>query len=272
MEVMNNAPALRFNGIQTSLVSWQGLWLGTRLNRKPAALLKEMACRRLSAAGFAGVAELCNTLAQRFRQPEQVADVLHRWPECGGVFCKILHVRPFLQNSARSMNLQNFAAWLDGGEKTLQYQATGFNQPRSFDRLECNGRQAATPERAAFLRLQSLAPCARFSMAGRGWGGLAPAGSLRRPVNPALCLPPPRLTAWRWPVSTVTRGHTMSKIRKGYSRPLISRKIRSFDTLAEAGRFIDRLTAANRNDYAFNIIQQDGRWTVCNVISGEVQS
>ena len=64
----------------------------------------------------------------------------------------------------------------------------------------------------------------------------------------------------------------MSKIRKGYSRPLISRKIRSFDTLSEAGRFIDRLTEANRNDYAFNIIQQDGRWTVCNVISGEVQS
>ena len=61
----------------------------------------------------------------------------------------------------------------------------------------------------------------------------------------------------------------MSKIRKGYSRPLISRKIRSFDTLAEAGRFIDRL-AANANNYRFNIIQQDGRWTVCNVISGEV--
>ena len=64
----------------------------------------------------------------------------------------------------------------------------------------------------------------------------------------------------------------MTKIRKGYSRPLISRKIRSFATLADAGRFIDRLTEANRNDYAFNIIQQDGRWTVCNVISGEVQS
>ena len=55
MEVMNNAPVLRFNGIQASLVSWQGLWLGTRLNRTPAALLNEMACRRLSAAGFAGV-------------------------------------------------------------------------------------------------------------------------------------------------------------------------------------------------------------------------
>ena len=63
----------------------------------------------------------------------------------------------------------------------------------------------------------------------------------------------------------------MSKIRKGYSRPLISRKIRSFDTLAEAGRFIDRLTAANRNDYAFNIIQQDGRWLVCSVIAGGAQ-
>ena len=102
MEVMNNAPVLRFNGIQASLVSWQGLWLGTRLNRTPAALLNEMACRRLSAAGFAGVAELCNTLAQRFRPSE-------RGPMCctGGLnavgfsakfctfarFCKILHVQ-----------------------------------------------------------------------------------------------------------------------------------------------------------------------------------
>ena len=99
MEVMNNAPVLRFNGIQASLVSWQGLWLGTRLNRTPAALLKEMACRRLPAAG---VAELCDTLAQRFRPSE-------RGPMCctGGLnavgfsakfctfarFCKILHVQ-----------------------------------------------------------------------------------------------------------------------------------------------------------------------------------
>ena len=63
----------------------------------------------------------------------------------------------------------------------------------------------------------------------------------------------------------------MTKIRKGYSRPLISRKIRSFATLADAGRFIDRLTEANRNDYAFNIIQQDGRWLVCSVIAGGAQ-
>ena len=70
---------------------------------------------------------------------------------------------------------------------------------------------------------------------------------------------------------TESKGNIMTQIRKGYSRPLISRKIRSFSTLAEAGRFIDRLTEANRNDYAFNIIQQDNRWTVCSVISGGVQ-
>ena len=62
----------------------------------------------------------------------------------------------------------------------------------------------------------------------------------------------------------------MAKIRQHFTRPLISRSIRSFDTLPEAGRFIDRLTVANANNYRFNIIQQDGRWTVCNVISGEV--
>ena len=68
-----------------------------------------------------------------------------------------------------------------------------------------------------------------------------------------------------------TKGNIMTQIRKGYSRPLISRKIRSFATLADAGRFIDRLTEANRNDYAFNIIQQDGRWLVCSVIAGGAQ-
>ena len=62
----------------------------------------------------------------------------------------------------------------------------------------------------------------------------------------------------------------MTQIRRAFTRPLVSRKIRSFDTLADAGRFIDRLTEANRNDYAFNIIQQYNRWTVCSVISGEV--
>ncbi|MDO5638595.1 MAG: hypothetical protein Q4G28_01860 [Neisseria sp.] len=63
----------------------------------------------------------------------------------------------------------------------------------------------------------------------------------------------------------------MTQIRKGYSRPLISRSIRSFDTLADAGRFVDRLTAANRNDYRFNIVQNGSRWTVCNVVAGGVQ-
>ena len=60
-------------------------------------------------------------------------------------------------------------------------------------------------------------------------------------------------------------------IRKTYTRPLISRKIRSFATLAEAACFIDRLTEANRNDYAFHIIPHDNRWTVCSVISEGVK-
>ncbi len=64
----------------------------------------------------------------------------------------------------------------------------------------------------------------------------------------------------------------MSHIRRAFTRPLVSRKIRSFPSLIQAAAFVDRLTASNRNDYAFNIVQQDGCWTVCNVISGEVQS
>ncbi len=64
----------------------------------------------------------------------------------------------------------------------------------------------------------------------------------------------------------------MAKTRQHFTRPLISRSLRSFDTLAEAGRFIDRLTQSNQNDYRFNIVQQGNRWNVCSIVSGGVQS
>ena len=68
-----------------------------------------------------------------------------------------------------------------------------------------------------------------------------------------------------------TKGNIMTQIRRAFTRPLVSRKIRSFPSLIQAAAFVDRLTEANRNDYAFNIIQQNGRWAVCSVISGGVQ-
>ncbi|UOO81607.1 hypothetical protein LVJ83_11880 [Uruburuella testudinis] len=58
-------------------------------------------------------------------------------------------------------------------------------------------------------------------------------------------------------------------IRSAFTRPIISQKIRSFDTLAEAGRHIERLQRINR-PYRFNIIQAGRRWCVCRIVSGEV--
>lgn len=57
--------------------------------------------------------------------------------------------------------------------------------------------------------------------------------------------------------------------RSAFTRPIISQKIRSFDTLAEAGRHIDRLQRCKLN-YRFNIIQTGRRWCVCRIVSGEV--
>lgn len=144
-------------------------------------------------------------------------------------------------------------------------QAAGFDSPNTV-------RQ--TSRRYPLLSggvITSAFPCCTFPTGNRGTGGLAPAGSNCQSVNPFLLFP--ALT-----FDSVKRGcknqfekvHIMRSIRKGYARPLISRSIRSFDSLAAAGRFIDRLTASNANDYRFNIVQNGTRWTVCRVVSGEV--
>ncbi|UOO87056.1 hypothetical protein [Neisseria arctica] len=160
---------------------------------------------------------------------------------------------------------------LDTGGKPRQYSAIGFNQPTSRGKLAQIGRQAAGNSNSLSGVFTSAYPLVLpFAMVGGGKVRPSRAGSICRFSTPC-----PLLAAHRVETESgkeaKSKGTIMPKIRKGYSRPLISRSIRSFDSLAEAGRFIDRLTSCNANDYRFNIVQNGTRWTVCNVISGGVQ-
>ena len=154
--------------------------------------------------------------------------------------------------------------------RRLHNESAAFNQAAGFDSPN-TVRQISRRYPLSGGVFTSAFPCCAFPTGNRGTGGFMPAGTNCQSANPFLLFP--ALT-----FSSVKRGfktqfekvHIMRKIRKGYSRPLISRSIRSFDSLADAGRFIDRLTASNSNDYRFNIVQNGTRWTVCNVVSGEV--
>ena len=158
---------------------------------------------------------------------------------------------------------------IDNHSESRQYALACFNKPPSREKLAQNGRQAAFNSLLSGV-FTSAYPLVLPFMVGRGKVRLCRAGSFCQFLTPCPLLAAHRVRTESGKEAK-TKGNIMTQIRKGYSRPLISRKIRSFSTLAEAGRFIDRLTEANRNDYAFNIIQQDNRWTVCSVISGGVQ-
>ena len=144
-------------------------------------------------------------------------------------------------------------------------QAAGFDSPNTV-------RQTSRRYPLSGGIFTSAFPCCTFPTGNRGTGGFTPAGSNCQSVNLFLLFPAFTFDSVKRGLKTqFEKVHIiMRKIRKGYARPLISRSIRSFDSLADAGRFIDRLTASNINDYRFNIVQNGARWTVCNVISGEV--
>ena len=166
---------------------------------------------------------------------------------------------------------QNLQHRVDSHSKPRQYALACFNKPPRFAVLNKSADKAAINSLLSGVFTSAYPLVLPFVFGKTGRGGYMPDGfdlPLLRTL-PLSCRPAFR-SAKRLTL-TESKGNIMTQIRKGYSRPLISRKIRSFDTLAEAGRFIDRLTEANRNDYAFNIIQQDNRWTVCSVISGGLQ-
>ena len=158
---------------------------------------------------------------------------------------------------------------IDNHSESRQYALACFNKPPSREKLAQSGRPAAINSLLSGV-FTSAYPLVLPFMVGRGKVRLCRAGSDCQFLSPCPLLAAHRLRTESGKEANL-KGNIMTQIRKAFSRPLISRKIRSFNTLAEAGRFIDRLTEANRNDYAFNIIQQGNCWVVCNVISGGVQ-
>lgn len=159
---------------------------------------------------------------------------------------------------------------IDRMRQTAQNIRVAFNQATGFSSPKQIGRQAAViPYRAAFLRLHSLA--VPFPMGNRGTGGLAPAGSICQSANPFLLFPAFTFSSMKRGIKNqIEKVHfIMTKIRQGYSRPLIIHSIRNFSSLSEACRFVDRLTASNGSPYRFNIQQTaPDSWTVARVVSG----
>ena len=164
---------------------------------------------------------------------------------------------------------QNLQHRVDSHSKPRQYALACFNKPPRFAVLNKSADKAAINSLLSGV-FTSAYPLVLPFMVGRGKVRLCRAGSDCQFLTPCLMLAAHRVRTESGKEANL-KGNIMTQIRKAFSRPLISRKIRSFNTLAEAGRFIDRLTEANRNDYAFNIIQQGNCWVVCNVISGGVQ-
>ena len=177
----------------------------------------------------------------------------------------------YLQSLSEFCSLHRPAV-LDLLGRQMHNNSAAFNQAAGFDSPNTT-RQTSRRYPLSGGIVTSAIPCYTFSYGEQGNG--RPCACWKRVVqsaNPFLLFP-------AFTFSSVKRGFKtqhekvsiiMRKIRKGYARPLISRSIRSFDSLADAGRFIDRLTASHSNDYRFNIVQNGTRWTVCNVISGEV--
>ena len=172
----------------------------------------------------------------------------------------------------KKLHSVNYCILIDTMTQNPQNNPAAFNQAAGFDSPNTT-RQTSRRYPLSGGIVTSAIPCYTFSYGEQGNG--RPCACWKRVVQSVnLFLLFPAFT-----FDSVKRGlktqHEkvsiiMRKIRKGYARPLISRSIRSFDSLADAGRFIDRLTASHSNDYRFNIVQNGTRWTVCNVISGEV--
>ena len=69
-------------------------------------------------------------------------------------------------------------------------------------------------------------------------------------------------------IQPIRKVNIMTKIRRAFTRPLISHKIRTFASLNEASRYTGRLLEGNPRA-RFNIQQTAAdTWTVCRIVSG----
>lgn len=144
-------------------------------------------------------------------------------------------------------------------------QATGFSSPNTTWQTSRRYPLSGGVFTSAF-------PCCTFSNGKQGNG--RPCACWKHVVqsaNPFLLFPTHTFSSVKAGLKNQReKVHLiMTKIRQGYSRPLIIHSIRNFSSLSEACRFVDRLTASNGSPYRFNIQQTaPDSWTVSRVVSG----
>ena len=152
---------------------------------------------------------------------------------------------------------------LDHASALLQYSPTNLNQLVRFGSLYSNGRQ-----NAAFIRgfFTSVSPALMPSFYGDKRQGRIRARWFRYSSLPTLlsCCHPNTFGSVSVAVKTVTKGIFMTKIRKGYSRPLYIQTIRNFPTLEAASHHVDLMLRSNALA-RFNIQQTPQGWSVGRV-------
>ena len=160
---------------------------------------------------------------------------------------------------------------LDGGNAARHNPLVAFNRATGFSSPKTVRQTSRRYPISGGIFTSAFFPLLHLSLrGGRGGRPCACRERTARSANPPLSVPPSRLAACRWAFRPSMKGNNiMPKIRRAFSRPLISQKLRTFRNLREACRYIDRLTVSDASAYRFNIVQQGRTWTVCRVIAGE---
>lgn len=159
---------------------------------------------------------------------------------------------------------------LDGGNAARHNPPVAFNRATGFSSPETTRQTSRRYPISGGIFTSAFFPLLHLSRGGRGGRPCACRGRVARSANPPLSAPPSRLAAWARAYRPDTKGNNiMPKIRRAFSRPLISQKLRTFRNLRKACRYIDRLTVSDASAYRFNIVQQGRTWTVCRVVAGE---
>ena len=159
---------------------------------------------------------------------------------------------------------------LDGGNAARHNPPVAFNRATGFSSPKTTWQTSRRYPISGGIFTSAFFPLLHLSRGGRGGRPCACREHVARSANPPLSAPPSRLAAWARAYRPNVKGNNiMPKIRRAFSRPLISQKLRTFRNLREACRYIDRLTVSDASAYRFNIVQQGRTWTVCRGIAGE---
>lgn len=163
--------------------------------------------------------------------------------------------------------LSHCLASLDAAAGAWQYNPAACNSAAGFSRLRQRGRHAALSHELRGFFTSAYHAIGTPFYGGRWRGGFAPAGTLCRSANPAICPPPLTFSSVNAALPTKEKGNTMITQQQGIT-PVYTRALRTFPTLAAASRHVDLLL--ERDSLARFLIQQTraDRWQVSRVIGG----